>query len=163
MLTKKKLLDKTNKIKAKCQWLLDREAKRRFNEPRSMMSITKQGDALHVAIRVGLPPNFYAIPFCGLIFLVCYHNMKITMEKRKAKQTWVDFNNLQLIKPPWVYTPMLYSFPVLWNATTCWSFARIPISKWEIFTLHASNVNYIKMFLTITLKWGRWGHNVAND
>jgi hypothetical protein len=52
-----------------------------------MMSITKQGDALHVAIWVGLPPSFYAIPFCGSILLVCYHNMKIAMEKRKAKQT----------------------------------------------------------------------------
>jgi hypothetical protein len=128
-----------------------------------MMSITEQGDALHVAIQVGLLPSFYAIRFCGSIFLVCCHNMKIAMEKRKAKQTWVDFNDLQLIKPPWVYTPMLYSLPVLWSATTCWSFAKIPISKCEIFTLHASNVNYIKVLLTITLKWDRWGHNVTNE
>jgi hypothetical protein len=29
---KKKMLDKLNKTKAKCQWFLDREAKRRFDE-----------------------------------------------------------------------------------------------------------------------------------
>jgi hypothetical protein len=52
-----------------------------------MMSITEQRDALHVAIQVGLPPSFYAIPFCGSIFFVCYHNMEIAMKKRKAKQT----------------------------------------------------------------------------
>jgi len=52
-----------------------------------MMSIIEQRDAFHVAIQVGLPPSFYAIPFCGSIFLVCYHNRKIAMEKRKAKQT----------------------------------------------------------------------------
>jgi hypothetical protein len=128
-----------------------------------MTSIIEQGDAIHVASWVGLPPSFYAIPFCGLTFLICCHNMKIAMEKRKAKQTWVDFNNLQLIKLPWVYTPMLYCLPVLWSATTCWSFAKIPISEWEIFTLHVSNANYTKVFLTITLEWGRWGHNVTSD
>jgi len=56
-----------------------------------MMNIIEQGDAFHVAIRVGLPPSFYAIPFHGSIFLVCCHNMKIAMEKRKAnKHEWTS-------------------------------------------------------------------------
>jgi hypothetical protein len=50
-----------------------------------MKSIVEQIDALHAPIWLGLLPSSYATSFCGLMFPIRHHNMKIKMEKRKAK------------------------------------------------------------------------------
>jgi len=50
-----------------------------------MKSIVEKINALHASIWLGLLPSSYATSFCGLMFFTCHHNMKIKMEKRKAK------------------------------------------------------------------------------
>jgi hypothetical protein len=79
------MLDKTYKVEVKRQQLLNKEAKRRFDEVWSTKTIAKQGDIFHVTIWVGLLPSSYATPSCGSMPLVWCHNMKITMAKGKAK------------------------------------------------------------------------------
>jgi hypothetical protein len=77
------MLDKTYKVEAKHQQFLNNEAKRRFDEVWSTKTIAKQGDTFHVTPWVGLLPSFYATPFCGSMFLVWCHNIKIMMVKKK--------------------------------------------------------------------------------
>jgi hypothetical protein len=59
------MLDKTYKVEVKHQQLLNKEAKRRFDEVWSTKTIAKQRDTFHVTIWVGLLPSSYAAPSCG--------------------------------------------------------------------------------------------------
>jgi hypothetical protein len=61
------MLDKINKVEANRQQLLDRKENKRFDEAWSVKRITKQGDTLHAAIQAKFSPNFYVVPFCGLL------------------------------------------------------------------------------------------------
>jgi hypothetical protein len=61
------MLDKKDKVKANRQQLLDRKENKRFDEAWSVKSITKQGDTLHATIQARFSPNFYVVPFCGLL------------------------------------------------------------------------------------------------
>jgi hypothetical protein len=61
----------------------------------------------HLAIIV------YMAPFNGITHVIYHHNMKVAMDKRKARKARLD-NNSHLVEPPWVNKPMPYSMPILW-------------------------------------------------
>jgi hypothetical protein len=89
------------------------EEKRRFNESWFVKNIATQGDAFHVTIQAQVPITTYSTPFYNIPPLVCHHNMKVAMERIKAKLAIVNVYGLQLVNPPWVYKPMPQSMPIL--------------------------------------------------
>jgi hypothetical protein len=63
--------------------ILVKIGKEKFNETWFVKSIVAQGDVLHTSIWAQVPITTYLAPFCGITLLVCYHNMKVMMEKKE--------------------------------------------------------------------------------
>ncbi len=108
------MLEKVDSKKDKQWQLLDVKKKRRFNEACFVKNIATQGDALQITIQAQVPITTYSTPFYGIWPFVCHHNMKVAMERRKAKLARVNGYGLQLVNPPRVYKPMPHSMPILW-------------------------------------------------
>jgi hypothetical protein len=93
--------------------LLDKEEKRRFDDGLFSKNIVVQGDVLHATIQTQVPIIMYLVSFCGITPPMCFHNMKVAMERRKVKPLEINKSSLYLVEPPWVYKPMPYSMPIL--------------------------------------------------
>jgi hypothetical protein len=113
---KQKGLEKVERKVVKHHWFHERAMKYFFDDAWCTNRCAEVDDALVVVIWTNalLLQIAYPIPLCKTAPTVYKFNMKVTIEKHKAKKQSKYALHFVLIEPIWVHWTNLHSIPIEW-------------------------------------------------